>query len=214
MDKYPGRLNDPASLHKYLYTHANPINGVDPSGNVTLAQVMTAVTITAVLANTAVTSYNLYTGKITLKDAAIDIAIGFAISAGAGYSGYKLAGLIYKKFGNKLTTAVKKEISDLLADAKFQKSLKDVDCVDCDDIARALYKVSGGKGKILDLTVPGGKIKVKEFDKLEDFVDHRVFSDGKNIFDPRFSENPIPINQYLDELRKLNPNLVVKDITP
>jgi len=86
--------------------------------------------------------------------------------------------------------------------------------VDCDDIARQRYKASGGQGKILDLTVPGGNVKVKEFGKLEDFVDHRVFSDGKNIIDPRFSNNPIPINQYMNDLRKLNPNLNVKDITP
>jgi hypothetical protein len=25
-------LNDPQSLHKYLYTHADPVNGIDPSG--------------------------------------------------------------------------------------------------------------------------------------------------------------------------------------
>ena len=53
--------------------------------------------------------------------------------------------------------------------------------MDCDDIARQLYKASEGQGKVLDLTVPGGSIKVKEFGKLESFVDHRVFSDGKNI---------------------------------
>ncbi|TBW44114.1 hypothetical protein EZI54_23865 [Marinobacter halodurans] len=81
-------------------------------------------------------------------------------------------------------------------------------------IARQLHKASGGQGSILDLTVPDGNIRVKEFGKLEDFVDHRVFSDGENIIDPRFSPNPIPVNQYLDELRQLNPSLVVKDVTP
>jgi RHS repeat-associated protein len=32
LDPFFGNLNDPQSLHKYLYTHANPINGIDPSG--------------------------------------------------------------------------------------------------------------------------------------------------------------------------------------
>ena len=32
MDPFSGDLEDPQSLHKYLYTHANPIMGVDPSG--------------------------------------------------------------------------------------------------------------------------------------------------------------------------------------
>ena len=33
MDSYEGSQGDPLSLHKYLYCHANPVNGVDPSGH-------------------------------------------------------------------------------------------------------------------------------------------------------------------------------------
>jgi RHS repeat-associated protein len=33
LDPFFGNLNDPQSLHKYLYTHADPVNGIDPSGN-------------------------------------------------------------------------------------------------------------------------------------------------------------------------------------
>jgi len=32
MDPYSGNNQDPQSLHKYLYCHANPVNGIDPSG--------------------------------------------------------------------------------------------------------------------------------------------------------------------------------------
>jgi len=32
IDPYSGNTQDPQSLHKYLYCHANPINGIDPSG--------------------------------------------------------------------------------------------------------------------------------------------------------------------------------------
>jgi RHS repeat-associated protein len=32
LDPFFGNLNDPQSLHKYLYTHADPVNGIDPSG--------------------------------------------------------------------------------------------------------------------------------------------------------------------------------------
>jgi len=32
MDPYAGNTSDPQSLHKYLYCHANPVNGIDPSG--------------------------------------------------------------------------------------------------------------------------------------------------------------------------------------
>ena len=35
MDTWPGSPYDPATLHKYLYTHADPVNNIDPSGNQT-----------------------------------------------------------------------------------------------------------------------------------------------------------------------------------
>jgi hypothetical protein len=45
LDPYSGNLQDPLSLHKYLYTHANPIMGIDPSGLFTVGEVFTAVGI-------------------------------------------------------------------------------------------------------------------------------------------------------------------------
>ncbi|MBI5385968.1 MAG: tandem-95 repeat protein [Verrucomicrobia bacterium] len=33
MDGFEGNNTDPLSLHKYLYCHANPVNGIDPSGH-------------------------------------------------------------------------------------------------------------------------------------------------------------------------------------
>ncbi|MBN2219030.1 MAG: hypothetical protein JW697_01995, partial [Kosmotogaceae bacterium] len=32
LDEYEGRTGEPLSLHKYLYAHANPVTGSDPSG--------------------------------------------------------------------------------------------------------------------------------------------------------------------------------------
>ena len=32
MDPFAGNTQDPQSLHKYLYCHANPVNGIDPTG--------------------------------------------------------------------------------------------------------------------------------------------------------------------------------------
>ena len=34
MDTYQGRIHEPATLHKYLYVHGDPVNLVDPSGHV------------------------------------------------------------------------------------------------------------------------------------------------------------------------------------
>ncbi|NLS91939.1 MAG: RHS repeat-associated core domain-containing protein [Planctomycetaceae bacterium] len=36
LDPFAGNFSDPQSLHKYLYCHGDAVNGVDPSGNMTL----------------------------------------------------------------------------------------------------------------------------------------------------------------------------------
>ncbi|CAN0358333.1 unnamed protein product, partial [Ectocarpus sp. 4 AP-2014] len=43
VDDYAGSSQDPQSFHKYLYTHADPVNGRDPSGLVTLKSLLTTV---------------------------------------------------------------------------------------------------------------------------------------------------------------------------
>ena len=49
MDTYQGRMGEPLTQHKYMYTHADPINNIDPSGNVTLSGVMAAIRARAML---------------------------------------------------------------------------------------------------------------------------------------------------------------------
>ena len=34
LDPFEGNSEDPQSLHKYAYTHCDPVNGIDPSGNI------------------------------------------------------------------------------------------------------------------------------------------------------------------------------------
>ena len=45
MDSYEGNSNDPVSLHKYLYSHDNPANRSDPSGNADIAELAIVVTV-------------------------------------------------------------------------------------------------------------------------------------------------------------------------
>jgi hypothetical protein len=54
-DDYEGRLGDPLTLHKYFYTHANPINGIDPSGYLNIGSALEAVVIVGILAALAYT---------------------------------------------------------------------------------------------------------------------------------------------------------------
>ena len=37
LDPFAGNTSDPLSLHKYLYTHGNPVIGIDPSGMITMS---------------------------------------------------------------------------------------------------------------------------------------------------------------------------------
>ncbi len=55
MDPYAGSNQDPQSLHKYLYVHANPVNGIDPTGeqffsmSITLSGLLWAALFVAVV---------------------------------------------------------------------------------------------------------------------------------------------------------------------
>jgi hypothetical protein len=57
-------------------------------------------------------------------------------------------------------------------------------------------------------------IRVRELGQIEDFVDHRVYSEGNYIFDPRYSSDPVPAQEYNENLRRQNPDLITRDVTP
>ncbi|MDR2439739.1 MAG: RHS repeat-associated core domain-containing protein, partial [Planctomycetaceae bacterium] len=71
LDPFFGNLNDPQSLHKYLYCHADSINGIDPNGE-SLFSIFTKVV-------------RLLAG-ITLKSAAITMSaiVGGGLLIGSG----------------------------------------------------------------------------------------------------------------------------------
>jgi len=48
MDTWMGKGCAPITLNKYIYADANPANGVDPSGNMTIAAQMTGVNISGI----------------------------------------------------------------------------------------------------------------------------------------------------------------------
>ena len=74
MDSYEGSIDDPVSLHKYLYCNSDPVNNYDPSGYNTLAEMEATTGIQGVL-NQMITSnvkalMNLFDGLSAIWDIA------------------------------------------------------------------------------------------------------------------------------------------------
>lgn len=93
MDPYAGSPQDPQSLHKYLYCHANPVNNSDPTGESAFSMVGTLV-ITSVMLLLMAPNWTNAPGPrdITFTDAGGDIIIdSFYMIAGALIIRYVIA---------------------------------------------------------------------------------------------------------------------------
>jgi RHS repeat-associated protein len=64
MDSYEGAPADPSSLHKYLYAQNNPVSFIDPSGNMTLKELVFVIHVSSIIYNAGSLVYHL-TGAIT-----------------------------------------------------------------------------------------------------------------------------------------------------
>ncbi|MDR2344655.1 MAG: RHS repeat-associated core domain-containing protein, partial [Planctomycetaceae bacterium] len=83
LDPFFGNLDDPLSLHKYVYTHADPINGIDPSGlfsvGGSLSSVAIATSISSLGANVLGGVFNTLLGGSFFPDATLSgISISFS----------------------------------------------------------------------------------------------------------------------------------------
>ena len=97
MDPFAGRVQDPPSLHKYLYAAGDPSNRVDPTGQETLANLAVSFSITAILVR----------ATLGIALGAADAALrGYPIRNGAvgGAVGGVLAPLVPLRIGLAFTT--------------------------------------------------------------------------------------------------------------
>jgi RHS repeat-associated protein len=74
MDSHEGTINDPASLHKYLYANDNPVNRTDPSGHSSIAEAMGAIQSLAIRATVFVMYSERLHATLRLISAALTIA--------------------------------------------------------------------------------------------------------------------------------------------
>jgi RHS repeat-associated protein len=66
MDQYQGRMQEPATLHKYNYAHNDPVNQRDPSGHFSIGNLNTVLGVQATLTTTASASLQPFVTKAVL----------------------------------------------------------------------------------------------------------------------------------------------------
>ncbi|WP_386067932.1 RHS repeat-associated core domain-containing protein [Tahibacter sp. UC22_41] len=119
-DAFDGIDGDPQSIHKYLYANAGPINGTDPSGNLTLGQIAVSSAIGATMSSIATVMGNHALGRPTtvgdiVSASVLGAALGplaaanatFAVGVGA-ISAVSSSFLLSKVFANPDSTFFQK----------------------------------------------------------------------------------------------------------
>ncbi|MEZ6044193.1 MAG: putative Ig domain-containing protein [Planctomycetaceae bacterium] len=87
LDPFFGDLYDPQILHKYLYTHGDPVNGIDPSGLFSLTETLVGMGVTRNIAE-AMSTGATYTGRQIARatlETGLEILIGNSLSVLTGY---------------------------------------------------------------------------------------------------------------------------------
>ncbi|MEU2547047.1 putative T7SS-secreted protein [Streptomyces roseolus] len=80
--------------------------------------------------------------------------------------------------------------------------------IDCSEIAERVLEGSSGDGKIINLTTRGSSvINIPEEmgSKVTEYRYHDVYTDGRYVYDPAMSSDPIPYGDYERAIRLLNP---------
>jgi filamentous hemagglutinin len=69
-----------------------------------------------------------------------------------------------------------------------------------------LQQAAGGEGKILRV-IPNeyDNLKVLEKSGTQTYYYHDVYTDGKYVYDPRLSSDPVPLGDWERMMRGMNP---------
>ena len=77
---------------------------------------------------------------------------------------------------------------------------------DCSEIADDLYDAANGKGNILRIEGKNGGINGYEYNRIENFDYHGVYTDGQYIYDPRYQNSAVLKDDYFRAIKEINSN--------
>lgn len=82
----------------------------------------------------------------------------------------------------------------------------------CDDTAEALLAEAGGVGRVLTVSpgTVGGVVRTPELGRIEAWAYHKVYSDGRYVYDPLLSTDAVPLGDWRKLMRALNPGAVIR----
>jgi RHS repeat-associated protein len=112
LDPFFGNIDDPLSLHNYLYTHADPVNGIDPSGRVAIFFPLIA------LLGGASIGYAIG-GRWDTALLGGAVSLGFALSSPLIVFGSLLGGY-FLPWNNQYNTDYRKDFWDLMDKKAFE----------------------------------------------------------------------------------------------
>jgi RHS repeat-associated protein len=97
-DTYEGSPGTPASLHKYLYANGDPVSGWDPSGNVTLVEMIKVAALAGAINAGIGLVFNTFDKDVTADEIWGDLGKDFVV--GAAFA--PVGGIFAKAFGYML----------------------------------------------------------------------------------------------------------------
>lgn len=154
--------------------------------------------------NEAVSAYVESMVRLTKQatDNSIGAVGGLKILTGAA----EKAAVLLKEEESLAAKASDNAVPNLQANDKMRQMTNLHPNYDCSEIADDLYRAAGNKGEILKITPiqKYGDLNVIENGKTTAFDYHEVYSDGKYVFDPRYTNNPILKDDYIKMLNDLN----------
>ena len=105
-DPLMGMDEDPVSMHRYLYAGTDGVNGVDPSGAMTTAQVSASLVVASTLFSAAVGMFTFdKLGGSKLDGAITGARLGFAISFSLTYEPELVGNAVVSGFSNALASS-------------------------------------------------------------------------------------------------------------